>query len=146
MDWITDQVAIGNYLEAQDVELLRRHGFRSVLSLDGTLADEHAADLGLAEVVSVRLVDGSGNDVRLFRFAIESLGRLAVALPPVLVHCQLGRSRSAAIVAGYLMRSQGVAPPEAIALIAAKRDISIAVALEAMLFDLEELRGDEQQL
>ncbi len=40
VDWITEHVAIGNYLEAQDTELLRRHGFRSVLSLDGSLVAE----------------------------------------------------------------------------------------------------------
>jgi hypothetical protein len=52
MDWITDQVAIGNYQEAQDAALLKHNGFRSALSLDGTLAERHAAEFGLAQVVS----------------------------------------------------------------------------------------------
>jgi hypothetical protein len=40
VDWITDDVAIGNYLEALDATLLTRHGFRSALSLDGTLTEQ----------------------------------------------------------------------------------------------------------
>jgi len=52
VDWITDSVAIGNYLEASDAALLKQHGFRSVLSLDGTLTEQQAAQLGLSEVVS----------------------------------------------------------------------------------------------
>ena len=35
MDWITDQIAIGNYLDAQDLELLRREGIAPILCLDG---------------------------------------------------------------------------------------------------------------
>jgi hypothetical protein len=137
VNWITDRVAIGNYLEAQDAEFLREHGFRSALSLDGTLDEGCAATLGLAEVACIRLIDGSGNDPRLFRRAIDTLVRLAGTLSPVLVQCHAGRSRSAAVVAGYLMQAQGMTPEQAIAWLAARRDISIAVALEIMLFDLE---------
>lgn len=36
MDWITDRIAIGNYLDAQDRTLLQAEGVRAVLSLDGT--------------------------------------------------------------------------------------------------------------
>jgi hypothetical protein len=82
MDWITDRVAIGNYLEAQDPELLRRSGFQSVLSLDGTLSSEDACRLGVGAVAAFRLIDGAGNDLRVFRLAVESLGEL--------VHCHAG--------------------------------------------------------
>ena len=37
MDWITDEIAVGNYLEALDIELLQRDRFALALSLDGTL-------------------------------------------------------------------------------------------------------------
>jgi hypothetical protein len=73
VDWITDQVAIGNYLEAQDVAFLKCHGFRSALSLDGTLVERQAAELGLAKVVSYTLIDGPGNDPRVLRFAVDDL-------------------------------------------------------------------------
>ena len=60
MDWITDEVAIGSYLEAQDAALLKQHAFRSMVSLDGSLTARHAAELGLAEVAAYRLVRAQG--------------------------------------------------------------------------------------
>ena len=62
MDWITDQVAIGDHTEVRDVALLRRQGVRSVLSLDGSLAPADAEGLGVAAVVTVDLIDGAGNE------------------------------------------------------------------------------------
>ncbi len=137
VDWITDEVAIGNYLEALDAALLKQHGFRSALSLDGTLTEQHAAQFGLSEVVSYRLVDGPGNDLRVFRFAIEDLRRLAASHSPVLVQCHAGRSRSAVVVAAHLMEARGLNPEEAIALVASKREISVTPALVDLLHKLE---------
>jgi len=110
LDWITETVAIGTQREAHDVSVLRAGGFRSALSLDGSLTGASAALLGLVEVVSVPLRDGSGNDLRTFRLAVDSLSQLADTLAPVLVHCQYGRSRAPVVVAGYLMRLLGLDP------------------------------------
>ena len=137
MDWITDQIAIGNYLEAKDVALLKQHGFRSALSLDGTLAERHAAQFGLDKVASYPLIDGSGNDLRVFRFAIDDLRRFVASHSPVLVQCHAGRSRSAVVVAGHLMEARGISPEEAIDLVAAKREINITPALVDLLYKLE---------
>ncbi len=137
MDWITDEVAIGNYLEAQDAALLKQHGFRSVLSLDGTLTEQHAARLGLSEVASYRLIDGPGNDLRVFRLAIEDLKKLAASHSPVLVQCHAGRSRSAVVVAAHLMAACGLDLEKAIALVASKREINVTSALVDLLHKLE---------
>jgi protein-tyrosine phosphatase len=136
MDWITDAVAIGTRSEAQDAARLRAGGIRSVLSLDGAFTGDEAAGLGLAEIVSVPLRDGSSNDARVFRRAVEALTRLAASQAPVLVQCQYGRSRSPAVVAGYLMGIRGLDPLQARELVAAKRDISISAALVPLLFQL----------
>ena len=80
VDWITDQVALGNYQEARDSALLKLHGFRPALSLDGALAEQDATEFGLSEVVSYPLVDGPGNDLRhhpLRRCGSEEVGGLA---------------------------------------------------------------------
>jgi len=137
VDWITDQVAIGNYLEAQDAALLMQHGFRSALSLDGSLAERHAAEIGLAEVVTYKLIDGPGNDIRVFRFAVEDLRRLAASHGPVLVQCHAGRSRSAVVVAAHLMEVLGIGSGEALARVAAKREVNITPALVDLLRKLE---------
>jgi len=137
MDWITENIAVGNYLEAQDAELLRREGVRSVLSLDRTLTVHDAQRLGLEEVESVPLEDGPGNDLRLFRQAVEALGTLLRKNKPVLVQCHAGRSRSAVVVAGYLMVSLGMEREEALKFVANKRDIAVTAGLERLLESLD---------
>jgi protein-tyrosine phosphatase len=133
MNWIDDHVAIGNYLDAQDVNLLRASAIASVLSLDGSLGPGDAERLGVRAVVAMRLIDGAGNDVRLFRLAVATLDELVRVSAPVLVQCHAGRSRSAAVVAGYLMRARGIEAADAIAHIATRRPIAVAEALEALL-------------
>src|SRR6516162_3527999 len=98
MDWITADIAVGNYLEAQNASLLGERGIHSVLGLDGTLQNRKSAELGLADIEVVPLEDGPGNDPRLFRLATAALERLAREHPPVLVHCHAGRSRSVVVV------------------------------------------------
>lgn len=137
MDWITDAVAIGNYLEAQDADLLRREGVASALSLDRTLQGRAPAELGLREVEAVPLVDGPGNDPRLFRRAVDALEELVRRHPPVLVQCHAGRSRSAVVVAAYLMRSLGLGADEAVGWVAARRHIAVSEGLENLLDELE---------
>jgi protein-tyrosine phosphatase len=134
MDWITDIVAIGTRVEVHDAVLVKSGGFRSVLSLDGSLAENAAAELGLEEIVAVPLRDGSGNDIADFRRAVDSLARLVETRPPVFVHCEYGKSRSAAVVAGYLMRAMKLDPFQARAFVASKRDISMSAALLPFLF------------
>jgi dual specificity phosphatase 12 len=136
MDWITDDVAIGNYLEARDRELLQQRQIRSILSLDGTLKKDDAAQLGLTRIECVRLIDDEGNDLRVFQLAVDSLLQLAASAPAVLVQCHAGRSRSAAIVAGYLMRLRDLDPEQAVAEVKRKRDINITPALERLLYKL----------
>jgi protein-tyrosine phosphatase len=106
------------------------------LSLDGALSADNAGELGVAEIVSVPLRDGSGNDLRDFRLAVDALIRLAACKAPVLVQCQYGRSRSPAVVAGYLMSVRGLDPFQARTFVASKRAISISAALVPFLFQL----------
>jgi atypical dual specificity phosphatase len=133
MDWITDQIAIGNYLEAQDASLLRQASISSVLGLDSTLRGKAPADLGLQAVEIVPLEDRPGNDPRLFRRAIHTLRELLREAPPVLVHCHAGRSRSVVVVAGYLMEAQGFDAEQALARVATRRDTAVTPGLERLL-------------
>jgi hypothetical protein len=137
VDWITDRIAVGNYLEAQDVGLLRQQGIASVLCLDRSLQAGDATRLGLKAIEAVPLEDAAGNDPRLFRLAVEALVTLTVDAGPVLVQCHAGRSRSAVVVAGYLMKCLDLGAEEAIAQVRAKRTIAVNPALERLLETLE---------
>ena len=133
MDWITDDVAIGNYLEALDVELLHREKFASALTLDGTLHGKDPADIGLRRIEVVPLEDAPGNEPRLYKLAVEYLSEMVQEAPPVLVQCHAGRSRSAVVVAGYLVTARGIAPEEALRFVAGKRQIAVTPGLERLL-------------
>lgn len=133
MDWVEKDIAIGNYLEAKDAELLRKEAIASGLSLDGTLSGVIAASVGLKRIEVVKLDDGPGNDIRLFTSAINALESLIREAPPVLVQCHAGRSRSVVVVAGYLMRKLGIDARTALLRVSEKREVAITPGLEALL-------------
>jgi protein-tyrosine phosphatase len=136
MDWITNEIAIGNYLEALDLDLLQREKLRSALSLDGTLYGKRPEDVGIERIETVRLEDAPGNELRLFRLAVATLGVLVKGAPPVLVQCHAGRSRSAVVVAGHLMLAHDMSSDKALELVAAKRQIAITAGVERLLDSL----------
>ena len=136
MDWITDDIAIGNYLDAQDRDMLKTNGIRSVLCLDRTLQGRAPADLGLKSIEVVPLEDGPGNDPRLFQRAVDTLAGLCKSAGPVRVQCHAGRSRSAVVVAGHLMRTLGLEAEGALSQVSAKREIAVTAGLKRLLDNL----------
>jgi protein-tyrosine phosphatase len=131
--WITDQVAIGNYVDAQDRALLKDAGIRSVLGLTSALEGAQPSALGLQRIEIIPLEDGPGNDPRLLKSAIDILENLVANSGPVLVHCHAGRSRSVVVVAAYLMRTLGLDAEAALAQVASKKEIAITPGLERLL-------------
>ena len=136
MDWITNAIAIGNCVDAQDTELLRSQSIVSILGLTNLLLGTDPEKLGVRHIHLVPLEDGPGNDLATFRGAVELLGRLVETGPPVLVHCHAGRSRSVVVVAAYLMQALGLEPDAALALVKAKRESAVSPALERLLEQL----------
>lgn len=137
MDWITDTVAIGNLEEAQDAELLRQHSIRSVLSLIRLPGANCTTSGEVQRTVVIPLIDGPGNDMRLVQRAVDALAELSREAPPVFVHCRAGRSRSAIIVAGFLMKSLGIEADDALKYVAAKRETYYAPEMTRLLDLLE---------
>jgi hypothetical protein len=133
MDWITDQIAIGGYQDAQDPDVLQEKAINSILGLTRTLQGANPAILGVKVVEVVLLEDGPGNEVRLFLQTVDTLSRLVQEAPPVLVHCHAGRSRSVVVVAGYLMKTLGIGADEALDRVAARREVAVAPGLERLL-------------
>src|SRR5947209_15504187 len=130
MDWITDEIAIGNYLDAKDRDLLLRERVKSILALTRDSEGVSPETLGLIAIEVVPLDDAPTNDARLFGRALDSLARLVHDAGPVLVHCHAGRSRSVVVVAGYLMRVLGIGADEALARVAQKREVAVTEGLE----------------
>jgi protein-tyrosine phosphatase len=133
MNWITDQIAIGNFLDAHDIDLLRAEAINSILGLTPALTEIEPAELGVRLIRVVPLEDDLDNQVEEFRQALTALAELLQAAPPVLVHCRAGRSRSVAVVAAHFMARQGWNVDQAIEEIAAKRQIALSPALERFL-------------
>ncbi len=133
MDWIEQDIAIGNFAEAKDAELLEKARISSALSLDGTLSGVPPQSVKLKKIEVVRLEDGPGNDLRLFNMAINALDELVRTAPPVLVQCHAGRSRSVVVVAAHLMKRLGIDASTALARVAARREIAITPGLEQLL-------------
>jgi protein-tyrosine phosphatase len=133
VDWIEKDIAIGNYLEAKDAELLQKESIASALSLDGTLSGVQPESVNLKRIEVVRLEDGPGNDLRLFNLAVDALDGLVRGSPPVLVQCHAGRSRSVVVVAAYLARRYCIDARTALARVASKRETAITPGLELLL-------------
>ncbi len=133
MNWITENIAIGNYLDATDTPTQQAEGIVSLLCLDGKLKPSDAQRLGLTEIVSVPLIDGAGNSSDAFELAVRAVERLSTRRPKLLVQCHAGRSRSVIVVAAHLMRTQKLRPQEAIQRVAEHREIAITSGLERLL-------------
>lgn len=137
IDFINNDIAIGNSLEARDPVQLTSAGIRSVLCVDGCLVGVSPASLGVAAIDVVTLDDGDGTDLRMLERAVAALGRLVRDHAPVFVHCHAGRSRSPTVVAGHFMETQGIDADAAVLAVAARREMNVTPSLLALLRKLE---------
>jgi len=133
MDWITDTIAIGTYVEAHNRVVRVGAGIRSIICLDAAVRDPDEPNLDIDDYEVVDLADGPGNDPRTFDRAVRLVGAFSEQSPKLLVHCRAGRSRSAVVVAGYLMRNRHWSSGKAMAFIAAHRDIQLTPGIEELL-------------
>ncbi len=136
MNWITETIAIGNYLEAQDADLLRGEGIGSILSLDGSLQGRAPLELGVKAIRVIQLHDGPGNDPSRFLAAVDAVAHLLGKAPPLLVQCHAGRSRSVVVVAGHLVKARRRTPDEALRLVASKREAQVTPGMADLLWHI----------
>lgn len=136
MDWITETIAIGNRFEALDSALRKKSGFRSLVSLDGSMTDDQVLAVGYDDYVCISMVDGPGNDIVSFRNVVQALIDMTEESPPVLVHCHAGRSRSVTVVAGYLIKTRGWSVQKAYDFIAMKRETAVQAGVSELLKNL----------
>jgi protein-tyrosine phosphatase len=126
MDWITEQIAVGNFLDAADLPA----EIDAVLCLKANCCDEGRLDVA---VLSVPLVDGPGNDPRQVAEAVRFIADVVDEGERILVYCHAGRFRSVAVVARYLVEYRGMTSHAALALIKDKREIYLSDGIEELL-------------
>lgn len=121
MTFITDTIAIGNFMDAEDLAAQEQAGIRSILCLNGLLSQFKAADCGVDALTCFHLRDGSGNDPWLFDLAVKLVAQYSQQHPKLLVHCHAGKSRSVMVVASHLVRQHDWSLRQALEFIHAKR-------------------------
>jgi hypothetical protein len=89
MNWITDTIAIGTFLEARSHTLRVDAGIRSVVCLDAVLRDPDEPNLDVDAYEVIDLADGLGNDPRVFDQAVRLVGVLSEQSPSY--WCTVGR-------------------------------------------------------
>ena len=133
MDWITDTIAIGNYLDAEDTTTRLTNGIKSMICLNGKLRGVSPETLQLDALDNYDLKDGPGNNLDIFRRAVESVGYSARRHPKLLVHCHAGRSRSVVVVAAHLMLTNKWSAQEALSFVSARREAALTEGIELLL-------------
>lgn len=127
MDWITTNIAIGNFVDARNVTA---SDVDAALCLKDGCCDERETRFC---VMCVPLVDGPGNDPRLLEDAIDFIDAIVSDGEKILVHCHAGRSRSVCVVARYFMWRRGLPRDAALAKIDSKREIYLSPGVEELL-------------
>lgn len=121
MIFITETIAIGNFVDAENRAAREAAGIRSILCLNGHFYEWKQADCGVEALTCFNLRDGSGNDPWLFDRAVKIVGEYALKHPKLLVHCHAGRSRSVMVVASHLVSQNSWDLRQALAFIYSKR-------------------------
>lgn len=135
-DWILEgKLAVGNYVAAQDVQLLADWGIKAVIGLTPALRGITNTELGVETLTIYDILDGRGNDPRIFRSIVEQAVELLRGGSVVLIHCHAGRSRSIVLAAGVLMKLEGLEPAEAVQKVCASREGNLSPGLEELLWD-----------
>jgi atypical dual specificity phosphatase len=126
--WITDTIAITNFVSAHDKDVLAEHHIKGVLCLDRDLEGCPSTARGVDYVRVVHLNDGA-NELFFFREAVAALEEMVAGSGRVIVHCRAGRSRSIAVVAAYLKRALNIEANDALEIVRSKRQSAVAPEL-----------------
>lgn len=134
---------LGNAMQAADWPLLESLRVRCIVNVTQEIGD-YFKDNSTIQYIRIPLLDDDKAELKThlepaFQTLTEQLAKARVEGTSVLVHCYLGSSRSASIVAYYLMRTNGLSAVEATEHLRALRPI---VNLNERF--MKDLAGQEQ--
>ncbi len=127
MDWITENIEIGNFL---DVEQASSEELNAILCVKTDCCSEDNTEF---DIMCMPLIDGVGNDKRYLNDALDFIHDVVSNGEKILVHCHAGRSRSVCVTARYFMVKQGITSHQALEKIRAKREIYLSPGIEEIL-------------
>ncbi|KLT38873.1 phosphatases II [Cutaneotrichosporon oleaginosum] len=117
---VVDGLWIGDLVAAMDAEGMRERGITNVVSLLRPRLD-FAPDFA---AYAIEIDDAPDTDIlTVLPAALQSAAAPQTKAGAVLVHCQAGMSRSATVVAAYLMRHRRLDPVEAVSFLREKRPV-----------------------
>jgi protein tyrosine/serine phosphatase len=99
MNKIRSNIYLGNSQDAKNFKLLKEMGVTAIINCAIDLDSPKSTDF---VQVKYGLLDGPGNSTEALLCALQALDKLVQANSTVLVHCHVGMSRSAIVVAKYL--------------------------------------------
>lgn len=118
---VRPQVSITDRRTGRNRVHLRECGFGAVLCLDRAEFDFSADPEQSPLIAWLRAVELSGQTRETFEGAVEALKTLVERHGKVAIHCHHGTGRSVAIVAAYLVDTEGLAPEDALEEVAGLR-------------------------
>ncbi len=125
MNWFLDErLAIGNAIEARDLELVHSLGIEAIVDL--AINEPPAAPPREVFYLRLPLYDGEGNSGKDIRFAVESIVNLVQSSKRTLVCCSAGLSRSPTIAAAAISMINGIALEDALILIQDSRQTDVS--------------------
>ena len=130
MDWITKQIAIGNFIDVKNPP----GNIDAILCLKDDCCKGRKDLREDLDLYCIPMVDGEGNSAKSILNAIKYIDDIVALGGKILAHCHAGRSRSVTIVARYLMVFCSMTASQALELIAQKREIYLSPGIEDILF------------
>jgi diacylglycerol kinase (ATP) len=101
MNQITENIYLGSSASARDKNEIKQNGITAILNVAFDLADVFSWNDKLI-IAHCGLIDGPGNPLSFYHAGLSMLKGLLEQGHKVLVHCHMGRSRSAFIVVAHL--------------------------------------------
>jgi protein-tyrosine phosphatase len=118
---VVENIYIGSINSVYDIKSLKEIGITHIISVIAGFIPPYPEDF---EYLVINAIDNLNTDFsKNFEVANEFISKEFEGGKKVLIHCQAGRSRSATILAAYIIKTFGMDVKNTLNLLTSKRDI-----------------------